>query len=49
MKTLRVKRDLQRCDLGFVETVRNKYPDKSFSQATKELNKVLWTMLYGKK
>lgn len=39
----------QRVDKRFVELMKKKYPNKTFREATKELNRVLEDMLFGKK
>ncbi len=39
----------QRVDKRFVKLVKEKYPNKTFREATKELNWVLENMLFGKK
>ena len=38
-----------RIDRTFCKLIKKKFPDKSFRQATKELNKVLEDMLWGPK
>ncbi len=47
LKTHQGKRE--RIDKEFAENIKKLHPDKSFREATKELNKVIQEMLYGPK
>ncbi len=38
----------QRVDRGFLDNLKKLHPDKSCREATKELNKILQEMLYGR-
>jgi len=45
----KLKTPLQRCDRDFINTVKIIYPNKSFTNATKEINVILNKLLYGTK
>ena len=48
MTTLTHQSERQRVDKKFVKLVKKKFPNKSFREATRELNRTLEDMLFGK-